>query len=175
METAYQPELWRDLYVMLGATAGALIGLLFIVTSLHLDDIVNNPVYRIRARNNSFYLLTLVIEAALILTPQSMPVLGAELTIIGLFMLTLHLRNIYSFYLRDKATGHRGGFSIFGALRFVASNLLATIAGLCLMAGWHGGLYVITASYLLFLVSITMNAWAIMLGVGEQKAAAPAS
>lgn len=43
------------------------------------------------------------------------------------------------------------------------------------MAGWHGGLYVITASYLLFLVSITMNAWAIMLGVGEQKAAAPAS
>ena len=43
MENAYQPELWRDLYVMLGTSSAALVGLLFIVTSFHLDEIVNNP------------------------------------------------------------------------------------------------------------------------------------
>ena len=59
MENVYQPELWRDAYVMLGTAAAALIGLLFVVTSLHLEEIVNNPAYRIRARNNMFYLMVL--------------------------------------------------------------------------------------------------------------------
>ena len=57
METARQLEPWRDLYVMLGTTSAALIGLLYVVTSLHLDEIVNNPGYRRRARSNSFYLI----------------------------------------------------------------------------------------------------------------------
>jgi hypothetical protein len=67
MGNRFHPELWRDAYVMLGTAAAALIGLLFVVTSLHLDEIANNPVYRIRARNNRFYLLTLLVEATLIL------------------------------------------------------------------------------------------------------------
>ena len=36
METVHQLEGWRDLYVMLGTSAAALIGLLFVATSLHL-------------------------------------------------------------------------------------------------------------------------------------------
>ena len=69
MEAAYQPELWRDLYVMLGTSSGALIGLLFVVTSLHLEEIVNNTAYRIRARSNSIFLIITLVEAALILRP----------------------------------------------------------------------------------------------------------
>ena len=46
MESAYQPELWRDLYVMLGTSSAALIGLLFVVTSLHLNEVMNKPVFR---------------------------------------------------------------------------------------------------------------------------------
>jgi hypothetical protein len=35
MEYAYQAELWRDMFVVLGTSSAALIGLLFIATSLH--------------------------------------------------------------------------------------------------------------------------------------------
>jgi hypothetical protein len=66
---------------MLGTAAAALIGLLFVATSLHLDEIMKNSVYRIRARNNSFYLLMLLLEATLIPIPQPMAILGAELII----------------------------------------------------------------------------------------------
>jgi hypothetical protein len=59
MEDAHLPELWRDLYVMLGTSSAALIGLLFVVTSLHLDDVVKNPVFRVRAYNGTLYLLIL--------------------------------------------------------------------------------------------------------------------
>jgi hypothetical protein len=55
MGKAYQPELWRDLYVMLGTSSAALIGLLFIVTSLHLNEIANNPVLRRRANHRTIY------------------------------------------------------------------------------------------------------------------------
>ena len=53
MGNEFQPELWRDLYVMLGTSSAALIGSLFIVSSLHLDEVVNNPAFRLRARNNT--------------------------------------------------------------------------------------------------------------------------
>ena len=62
MEHALQSELWRDLFVMLGTSAAALIGLLFIVSSLHLDETVNNPAFRLRARNNTIHLVVILVE-----------------------------------------------------------------------------------------------------------------
>jgi hypothetical protein len=37
MEQTHSPELWRDLYVMLGTSSAGLLGLLFVATSFHLD------------------------------------------------------------------------------------------------------------------------------------------
>jgi modulator of FtsH protease len=167
MENAYQPELWRDAYVMLGTAAAALIGLLFVVMSLHLDEIVNNPVYRIRARNNTFYLLVMVVEATLILIPQPMAVLGVEMIGISLFLLQLHSRNLYEFAYKNKDVGNRGGFQAYTALRFIACDLLGVAGGVCLVELSNWGLYLITASYVIFLGSVIYNAWLIMLGVGQ--------
>ena len=50
MENAYQPELWHDFFVVLGSSSAALIGLLFIATSLHLGEIVNDPILRSYSR-----------------------------------------------------------------------------------------------------------------------------
>jgi hypothetical protein len=92
MESAYQPELWRDMFVLLGSSAAALIGLLFIATSLHLSEVINNPSSRRRAFNNTCYLLIILVEALLLLMPQPMPILGAELISINLLGLWLPLR-----------------------------------------------------------------------------------
>jgi hypothetical protein len=70
MENAYQPELWQNVYVALGSSSAALIGLLFIATSRHLDEIINNLGLRRRAFNNTRYLLMIFVEALLILIPQ---------------------------------------------------------------------------------------------------------
>jgi hypothetical protein len=37
---------WQNLYVMLGTSSAALIGLLFVATLLHLGEIVSSPVFR---------------------------------------------------------------------------------------------------------------------------------
>jgi hypothetical protein len=46
-------DAWRDLYVMLGTSSAALIGLLFIATSIHLGEVVNNPGFRVRSYNQT--------------------------------------------------------------------------------------------------------------------------
>src|SRR6185437_11602415 len=79
MENLYQLEAWRDAFVMLGTSAAALIGLLFVVISFHLDEVTQNLVLRIRVRNNLVYLFVLVAEATLLLIPQPTSALGFEL------------------------------------------------------------------------------------------------
>lgn len=49
MEPAYRPELWHDLFEMIGASAGALVGLLFIVITLHFDKVTERTDYNMRA------------------------------------------------------------------------------------------------------------------------------
>jgi hypothetical protein len=74
---------WHDLYVMLGTSSAALIGLLFIATSIHLGEVVS-PGFRVRSYNQTLYLLTLLVEAILILVPQPVSFLGAELMALNL-------------------------------------------------------------------------------------------
>ena len=78
METTYKPELWHDLFVMIGTSAGALVGLLFVVMSLHLSKISDRADVNMRAiidgaRYNTIHLLVVLVEAAVVLAPQPLP------------------------------------------------------------------------------------------------------
>src|SRR3974390_304550 len=168
METAYQPESWRDLYVMLGTSSAALMGLLFVATSLHLEEIVNNPIFQLRALRNSIYLIVTLVEAACVLTPQSIVALGVELIVLNSLGFLLPLSNFFNLYKRQSFTS-RGGFSVYRSATFITGFLLGVGGGVLLVVQWNLGLYVITASYLTLLVSVSMNAWLIMLGVGQAK------
>ncbi len=167
MPNVYQPELWRDLYIMFGTSAGALLGLLFIVTSLHLDEIMNNALYRIRARNNMYYLVTMLGQAALILTPQPISILGAEFAFINSLLLLFHVRNLYLFQYKHKERSKRAGVSPFNAIRYIGSDLIGIAGAACLLGHLSWGLYLITVSYFIFIVAVILNAWMIMLGIGQ--------
>src|SRR5262245_35320619 len=112
MENAGPLRVWHDLYVMLGTSSAALIGLIFVATSLHFGDVVHNRAFRIRAYHATLYLLTLLVEAVLILVPQPVPVLGAQLCALNLFGIWIPLSTARRYYLRDKAASHRGGLAI---------------------------------------------------------------
>jgi hypothetical protein len=166
---AYRPELWRDLYVLLGTSAAALIGLLFVVISFHLDEIVSNPVFRVRAHNNTLHLLTLVIEAVLILTPQPMLMLGAELVAANLFGLRLPLGVIYKYYFKNREMGNRGGFSIYRGISNMVGYLFGIGGGAALIEQSNWGMYLVAASFVIFFIEVVLNAWAMMLGVGQAE------
>lgn len=168
MERTYQPELWRDMFVVLGSSAAALIGLLFIATSLHLNEIVNTPIARRRAFNNTCFLLIILIECLLFLIPQPMRTLGAELIFINLLGLWLPLKVVRSFFKERERYRHAGG-RIYRPTIFMTNSLIGIVGGASLIGHSNSGVYLVTASCIISLVFIVFGAWSIMVGVGQAQ------
>ena len=157
---------WGELYVMLGTSSAALIGLLFVATSLHVEEIVNNSIYRTLARSGSIYLLVTLAVAACVLTPQPIHALGLEAAVLCLAGLVVVGRNFYSF-LSHPDVSQRGGLRIYRGLIFILGFLSGVTGGVALVVGKLWGLYLVTASYLIVVVAVALTAWSVMLGVGH--------
>jgi hypothetical protein len=180
MDTVIQPELWHDVFVMLGSAAGALVGLLFIVVSLHFDKIhalddANTRVTMQGARFNMLHLLTVLVEAAAVLTPQPLTWLGAELVILNLFGLRLPLTIIVRYFDKHITISARGGFPILLIATIIAAYLLGAVGGAALLgqAGW--ALYLVVISSLTKIVRSVLTAWMLIFGISNAQLAKPRS
>ncbi len=58
---------WHDYFVMVGGGSAALTGLIFVAMTLHLDEIITNPVHRHRARTILMGLTAVFIRCGLVL------------------------------------------------------------------------------------------------------------
>ena len=74
---------WGELYVMLGSSSAALIGLLFVASTLHVREIVRVEMFKVRVQNTMLVMVGTLIQAAVILTPQPIRLLGIELLILN--------------------------------------------------------------------------------------------
>ena len=172
MANAYQPEVWRDLFVMVGTAAASLVGLLFVVMSLHINAIRNRPDDNMSAtihaaRNNTFHLLTVLVTAALVLAPQAPPILGAELVAIHLFGLRLPIVFTYRYFIEN-----RGGFPISMIVTISTGYLLGAAGGAALIGHASWGLYPVSASCVALLVRSVLTAWMLMFGRRRADSAA---
>jgi hypothetical protein len=166
----FPTQLWREVFIVLGSASAGLIGLLFIAASLHVKEIVNNPVFHARAYNNTCYLLIILVETLLILIPQPMQFLGAELVAVNCAGLWLPLRFIY-ICLKDREGFLRGGGSLFLAVTFSFSFLLGIAGGAALFGHLTWGIYLVAASSIILLVRVVLAAWSILEGVGQSEKA----
>ena len=162
---------WHDLYVMLGSSSAALIGLLFVAASLHLGDIVRNPVFRIRAYHITLYLLTLLVEAVVILVPQPVSFLGAELLVVNFVGLLLPLSTFYTFVYKLPDISHRGGVKMSGVVALSLAYLLGMAGGIALIKETHWGMYIVAVSYTAILVAVVLRTWSILLGIEQMEEA----
>src|SRR2546428_2406423 len=74
---------WHDFYVMLGAAAAAITGLIVVAMSLHLRAIARNVVDRGLARGSLIALVVIVILSGVALFPTSLTTFGVELAVLG--------------------------------------------------------------------------------------------
>src|SRR5262245_42830040 len=157
MESAEPIRAWHDLYVMLGTSSAALIGLIFVAASLHLGDVVSNPAFRIRAYHATLYLLTLLVEAVLVLVPQPVGVLGAQLFVLNLIGLWAPLstayRYYYEYYYEDRVPSHRAGITMARTITYSVAYLIGISGAITLFESPHWGMYLVTASYTTLLVT----------------------
>ena len=168
MENAFQPELWRDLFVMLGTSTAALIGLLFVAASVRISEATDRPVFRMRSRSITMHLLAMLVQAMAVLTPQPMKSLGAEVVIINLWGLWLPLSFLYKMIRKHRSEQRREGVTVYRATSVIVGYLLGVVGGVSLINLANWGMYLITVSYAVILVFITMTAWLIMFGADQK-------
>jgi hypothetical protein len=160
------PTTWNELYLMLGTSSAALIGLLFVATSLHLAEIANEEIYRLRAQYTTLILLSTLLQATAVLMPQPMRVLGAELLVISLWGFSFPL-TLLSRAVKIPGARGRGGFSVHRAEFFIAGYLVGFVGAGAVAAGAESGMYAVTLSYTSLLIASIWNGWMIMQGIGR--------
>lgn len=176
MGSAYQPELWHDLFVMIGTSAGALVGLLFVVVSLHIDKIDELADYNMRvtlqgARYNALHLLNVLVESAVVLAPQPLLFLGIELIAINLFGLRMPLTIIYKYFDKHITISERGGFPAVLIATIIAAYVLGAAGGAILFTHPNWGLALVAISCLTKIVRSVLTAWMLIFGVKRAKTA----
>ena len=77
---------WHDFYVMAGGAAAALAGLILVALSLHLRAIIEHPLYRERALTSPQGLVTVLVIACAVLTPQPDAALAIEIGLLSAFL-----------------------------------------------------------------------------------------
>ncbi len=160
------PSSWHELYLMLGTSSAALIGLLFVATSLHLAEIANEEIYRLRAQYTTLILLSTLLLATAVLVPQPMRLLGVELLAISLWGFSFPL-TLLSRAVKIPGARGRGGFSIRRAGIFIAGYLVGIVGAGAVAAGREWGMYGVTMSYTILLIISIWNGWMIMQGIGR--------
>lgn len=161
MGTAYEPEAWREVYLMLGGAVAALAGLLFVALSIKIDLIRDAAPWRTRAFGNVFTFVGLLIEATLIMMPQPLEVLAVELIVLNAFLLFfVPVRAIVDLH-REHAT--------IPTLRMtsgISAWALAGLGGASLLVGAGGGMYLVIIGYLSLIWIGVLNAWS-FITVGQ--------
>lgn len=170
MVSTYEPEVWRELFVTLGTTAGALVGLLFVVMSLHLDKIgemadANMRVTIEGARYNTYHLLSVFVEAIVLLTPQPLWLVGLEVAAINLFGLRLPFTIIAKYADKKVTISERGRFPTALIATIIAAYLIGAAGGALLFSDEVRGLYLIVASCVIKIVRAALTAWMLMFAV----------
>jgi len=157
---------WHELYLMLGTSSAALVGLLFVATSLHLAEISNDDVYRLRAQYTTLILLSTLLSSIAVLVPQPMAILGFELLVVNLWGLSFPLM-LLSRALKIPGARRRGGFSVRRAEFFIAGYAAGIAGAAAVTAGREWGMYAVTVSYTCLLLASIWNGWMIMQGIGR--------
>jgi len=167
MNSAYDPGAWHDFGVGLVGASAVLLGLVFVVVSLHLKAVVNDSVLRRRAEISlGLFATALAASAALLIPGQSREALGIELMAIALIYIG------FSTWLTVLATRSSRGVSRDRLVRFILGEFstgLIFIGGLGLVIHALGGAYLAAAGILLGVLSSMLATWRLFVGLGAEQ------
>jgi len=158
MESAYQPEAWKEFYVMIGGSIAVLTGLLFLATSLHIAEIGKTPHFRVRAFGNTFQLVGQLVNSSLVLTPQPLMWLGVELALFNTFLFFVIQVRFHLAWARAQAP-----VELLRSIPGAIGGLLGVLGGASIIFQFGGGLYLSAIGILILIWVVIWNAFSMMI------------
>jgi hypothetical protein len=165
LSRAYTPGSWDTFFALTGTAAATLTGLFFIAFSLRVQDLQRSRVIRTRARYLLLWLVVIAISSAFVVMPgQPRAVLAAEI-----LALSVGCAAYTAWSLVRAARWERPALSadlVARWLGMVATWLLTIGAGISLLVGQGGGLYLLAFAVLLGIALEVAAAWSLIVGIG---------
>jgi hypothetical protein len=158
LETMYHPKDWHEAYAILASGGAVIAGLIIVATAVRADQILSTLHWRLRARNSTLSMITIMIGSNLVLLPQDVTLLGVELIVFNLTCACLLPGPVIVNELRKHE-----GLSIRIPVLAAFLYLLAAAGGASLIVHWGGGLYLPFAAYSAYLLSAVMTAYALLM------------
>ena len=166
---AYNPGSWSTFFVLTGTVAATLTGLFFVAFSLRVRDLQLSVVIRTRAAYLLVLLVVIVVYSAFILMPgQSRAAVAAEILIVS---------GVSMAYLCGWCLPRLIRLAVFSVdlvVRWIAGVtglLLGIGAGISLLIGNGGGLYLLAFGALLLIANEVASAWSLIVGIGKDTGA----
>jgi hypothetical protein len=162
VETAYDPAAWHDLYLMAGTVAGGLTGLIFVAVSLQLETVLADRWHRGTAGSSLLALMSVVVISGALLVPdQPRVAVGAEVTILAVASPLYNLVALLHLPSSNRA------IAVVKLVVGIIGGLLAVTAGISLLIGAGGGLWLLLPAAAIALTSSVLNAWRLMVDIAE--------
>ena len=159
---ATEAEAWVDFYLVAGPSAAVLIGLLFVALSINRETVAAHAHFRGQARQAIYALVYVFVISLVVLIPdQADWALGAELLCGALLNLVVSIPR----QVRGMTTTHpteRRRFALVIAV-YNGAMLLIMAAGIGLIAGFDGALFLLAAAVIAFSLLAIANSWTLTL------------
>ncbi len=158
---------WSNFGQVVGASSGALVGLLFVALSINGSRIAHNRSLRASARQTLVLFILPLVASILLLTPaQPHWVLATELIALAVLGgLSLVIQG------RAKKSSSKDESRLERTLGHNSSNLVTTLcmlfAGVSFLVGRGGGLYWLLPAVVFAFVSGTLHAWWFLMGLPD--------
>lgn len=159
----YRPETWNGFFQLVGASAAALTGLIFVSMSLNLHAITQDANHRYRAICNLTGLThVFMICAFAIIGGQNHLDVGAEWVIIASIAEIIYING----YIHARKGGRSSiGLSIKRLTVGIACYVVEIIGAVILVLGHIIGIYVASVAMMCNIAFFITGAWLIMVGV----------
>jgi hypothetical protein len=159
----YRPEVWSSFFQLVGASAAALTGLIFVSMSLNVQVITRDANHRYRAICNLAGLTHVFVVCALaIMGGQDHLSVGAEWLVVASIADIIYILG----YTQARKDGRSSvGLSIKRLTVGVSCYVVEMVGAILIMLGYTTGIYVASVAMIVNIAFFISGAWLIMVGV----------
>ena len=163
---AYNPGSWGTFFTLTGAAAATLTGLFFVAFSLRVRELQFSVLLRTRARYLLIWLIAIAIGSGFVVMPgQSRTLLAVEILVVSVGCVAY---TVWSMLRTVRWEPAEASADLVGRwLAMGATWLLSIGAGISLLAGHGGGLYLLAFSMLLGIALEVAAAWTLVVEAGQ--------
>lgn len=158
----YNPDQWRDFFLLAGTGAVTLTGLVFVAMSLNVKAIAVDATHRYRAIGTLTGLATVFMRCALVLMGgQNHKAVGAELLAVSSLGAIIYVNG----YIKAYKSGSGASF----ARTFTGTSLYIAemIGAIIFISGSISGLYIAAIALVANTCYMITGAWLLVVGVYE--------